>query len=513
MVAFLNCEMRRKDTSLRDKNIAHEKEKMMRTYHLHLGFFTGLFLAIPNIVYAQSGTPMNAKTHTNIITPAPAAINGSTMSLEQVLRHVYENNPTIQASRYGLKATHELYPQAKAGWHPTINAEAGVNIADIETRPTSRGDGVTTKNISLNAEQPIFRGGRTHHDMERANYRIKAGYKRMLQTEQDVFLRAISLYMDVIRDRMKVGFQKNSYEVLREEKNSLNARFQAGDVTTTDVKRAEARAADSLAQSIRAEGDLKGSEAAFEEVVGFAPPVQMEMPQPDFRFPVNAPALMLTARENNPELFAAKFDYMAAQNDIGIAESDLYPQVSAFASYIKEYDPQPGVLNESSAGTIGLRMRVNLYEGGKNMSRIREAKNRANQRRILIQETERAIQSDLVESWNQLNAYKTEVESRKLAVASADLSRLGVKEEARLGERTNVETLDAERDMLSTQIALVEAQRDMMVTEYRLAAALGLLLPEHMGMADIAYDPGPHYRAVAGRIFSADEGDPAKIND
>lgn len=477
---------------------------MSLKYRLYLGVYAGLFMLMPAAASAQSTTQEAAPVN---------AINARVMSLEQVLRHVYESNPTIEASRYGLKATHELYPQAMGGYHPTLNAEAGANIAEIDSRPKTQGTGATTKMVALNAEQPIFSGGRTHYDVERANYRIKAGYKRMLQTEQDVFLRAVSLYMDVIRDRMKVGFQKNSHEVLREEQSSLRARFEAGDVTTTDVKRAESRVADSLAQSIRADGDLKASEAAFEEVVGFPAPLQLKMPTPDFKFPVNVPALVLTAHENNPALFAAKFDHMAAQSDIGIAESDLYPQLSAFASYVKEYDPQPGVLDESEAGTLGLRMRVNFYEGGKNMSRIREAKNRANQRRILIMETEREIKSQLVEGWNQLQAYKSEVDSRKIAVASADLSRQGVKEEARLGERTNVETLDAERDLLSSQLALVNAQRDMMVTEYRLAASLGLLLPEHMGMADIAYDPGPHYRAVAGRIFSADENDPAKIND
>lgn len=433
-----------------------------------------------------------------------------TMTLEQVLRHVYEDSPSLMASRYGLKATHELYPQARAGWHPSVNAEVGANIADIESRPASIGNGATTKMVSISAEQPLFRGGRTHYETEGAKSRIKAGYKRMLQTEQDVFLRAISLYMDVIRDRMSVGFQKSAYEALREEENSLKARFEAGDVTTTDVKRAEARVAESLAGSIRAEGDLKASEAAFAEVVGFEPPLFLKMPEPRFSIPTTIPALIQKAQDNNPEIFAAKFDHMAAQSDIGVASSDLYPQVAAYASHVREYDPQPGVADETETSMVGLRMRVNLYEGGANTSRIREAKNRANQRYILIQSTERSIKSRLIESWGKVNSYRSEVDSRKLAVAAADLSRQGVTEEVRLGERTNVETLDALRDMLEAQISLVNAQRDLIVTEYQLAAALGLLLPEHMGMADIAYDPGPHYRAISDRIFSVEEGDPGR---
>lgn len=436
-----------------------------------------------------------------------------TITLEQVLRHVYETNPSLAASRYGLKATHELYPQAKAGWQPTIDAEIGTSVAHIESRPVSAGSGATTKSMSISAEQPLFRGGRTHYEMESAKSRIKSEYKRMLQTEQEIFLRAVSLYMDVIRDRMSVGFQRSSYSALQEEANSLRARFDAGDVTMTDVKRAEARVAEALAGSIRSEGDLKASEAAFEDVVGFAPPAYLKPPEPHFAIPSTAAALIQKAEDNNPEIFAAKFAHMAAETDIGVAESDMYPQLAAYASYIKEYDPQPGTADESETGTIGLRMRMNLYEGGKNTSRIREAKNRANQRYILIQATQRAIKSRLVENWGKLQIYRSEVDSRKLAVAAANLSREGVAEEARLGERTNAETLDSLHDMLDTQIALANAQRDVTVTEYQLAAALGLLLPEYMGMADIAYDPGPHYRAISDRIFSADESDPVKFRE
>ena len=316
--------------------------------------------------------------------------------------------------------------------------------------------------------------------------------------------------MNVIRDRMLTGFQQASYNALAEEERSLRARFEAGDVTMTDVKRAEARVSAALAQKAGAEGDLRTSEAVFEQIIGFAPPAILTLPAPDFKFPLSDAALLETARANNPGLFAAKFDHMAAQSDIGVARSDRYPQVSAFASYLREYDPQPGTLDETDTGTIGLRMSVNLYEGGATMSRIREAKNRASQRMALVIEAERQVKGDLIDSWGRLQALRSEITSRQTAVAAADLSRQGVREEARLGERTTVETLDAERDLVEAQTALARAQRDMVVAEYQLAAALGLLLPEHMGMADIAYDPGPHYRAVSGRIFSEDEGDPAK---
>jgi len=441
--------------------------------------------------------------------PAPQAYSQdspqATMTLEKVLRQVYRDNPTLEASRYGLKATHELYPQALSGWHPVIGAEASVTSSHIDTDPDTSVDGATTKSGSINIEQPLYKGGRTTAETESAKSRIKAGYNRMLQTEQDVFLRTVQVYMDVIRDRTLLSYQNSNRQALAQEQDSLQARLDAGDVTSTDVKRAQARLAEADALVVRAQGDLHASEAAFQQVTGLLPPAILIMPAPNFPIPPTQGDMLALAEKNNPQLYAAKFDHLAAQSDIGAAESDKYPQVSAFAYHITDFDPQPGDLDRSSTDAIGVRARINLYEGGKTMSQIREAKDRANQRYIQIVETERAVRDSLIENWNQLQAYKAEISSRELAVTAADASRQGVREEAKQGERTTVETLDAERDMLESQVALANATHDMMITQYRLAEALGLLLPEHMGMADIAWDPGPHFRAVSHRIFSEKE--------
>lgn len=436
---------------------------------------------------------------------SPCAYAQDAVTLDQVLRHVYTENPTLQASRFGQKVTHELYPQAKAGWHPTINAEAGMSSSFIDTDPTTTADGTTTKSVSIIAEQPLYRGGRTQAEILSANSRINAGYYRMLQTEQQVFLRTTEVYMDVIRNRMLLHLQDTNRETLAKQKDSLQARFDAGDVTSTDLKRAEARLAQAEALRVEAVGALQESEALFEQIIGYAPPPIITMPEPSFAIPSTLVGMLDVAQANNPQWFFTRYDHMAAESDIDIARSDQLPTVSAFASHITEYDPQPGVFDETSTSTIGLRARINLYEGGRTVSRIREAKNRENQRYIQIREAERQMKSALVESWSRLQSTRAAINAREMEVASAQLSAEGLREEARLGERTTIETLDAERDLLESQVALANAKRDNVVSAYELAAALGLLLPEKMGMADIAYDPGPHYRAVSDRIFSSEE--------
>lgn len=403
------------------------------------------------------------------------------LTLDDTLRHVYRENPTLEASRYNLEATKEQYPQAMAGWHPKINAETNLITTRINSGNFSQGTGATTKGASINLEQPIFRGFRTTSEVESAERRIDAGKARLEGTAQDTFLRTVEAYMDVIRDRMLLDLQQKNVVLLTKEKESVAARFEAGDITQTDVKQTDARHSKALADSAVAESTLRGSEAAFEEVTGIFPPDLMEMPVIPFTFPQMADELVMMGGRQNPGMVRARNEFLASESDIGVAKSDFYPQVAAFASYIKEYDPQPGIVAESETGTIGVRARVNLYEGFANVSRAREAKFRANQRKIEIRVAENALKSDLTTQWRRLQAYDAEIASRELEITAAKFSADGVREEARLGERTVLNLLEAEQDVLDAQSALVIARRDRVVTAYRLAAALGLLVPETMG--------------------------------
>lgn len=403
------------------------------------------------------------------------------LTLDETLRHVYRENPTLEASRYGLEATREQYPQAMAGWHPNVNAETSVTSTHIESGNFSAGDGATTKSASISLEQPIFRGFRTTSEVDGAERRIDAGEARLQGTAQDTFLRTVEAYMDVIRDRMLLDLQIKNAALLSREKESVAARFEAGDITQTDVKQTDARHSKAQADSAVAESSLRQSEAVFEEITGLFPPDLMEMPVIPFTFPQLADELVAMGGRQNPNMIRARNEYLASESDITVAESNFYPQVAAFASYLKDYDPQPGIVDESEVGTIGVRARVNLYEGFGNVSRAREAKFRANQRKIEIRVAETALKSDLTTQWRRLQAFDAEIAARELEITATKFSAEGVREEARLGERTVLDLLEAEQDVLDSQSALVVARRDRIVTAYRLAAALGLLVPETLG--------------------------------
>jgi outer membrane protein len=193
----------------------------------------------------------------------------------------------------------------------------------------------------------------------------------------------------------------------------------------------------------------------------------------------------------------------AAQNDINARFSELLPQVSAFASYNKQFDPQPGVIDESETKTIGVRAKIPLYEAGFVRSRVREAKSISRASAIRKStNSRRLIRRDITDNWKTLESARAEIAARNVEADAARAALEGVREEAKMGERTVLDLLDADQDVLSAEAALAHAHHDEVIASYALAAAIGWLLPEKMGMADIAYQPGPHYRAMSRKIFS-----------
>jgi TolC family type I secretion outer membrane protein len=435
-----------------------------------------------------------------IQTDAPA----ERMTMQEALRHVYKNNPELQAARAELRATHEMYPQALAGWRPVLAAETSLYSTNIDNSNFGGADGTTTKDVRLSIDQPLYRGGSTQADSARAKSLIKAGYGDMLQTEEDVFLRAATAYMNVIRDRELLELSRNNELLLGKELDAAKERFKGGDLTKTDINQAETRLAKARAGAVSAMGALENSGAAFQQVMGFSPPAELYFPDVQFVFPPDAESMIHEAENANPVLGSSKNMHEAAEHLVRSTTGELLPQFSAFASYNKQIDPQPGIMDDSEEKMIGIRARLSLYQAGLIHSRVREAKNTAMQRLQEIEKTRRSVRQDIISRWRSLESARGEILMYESQAEAAKMALEGVREEARMGERTVLDILDADQELLEAQASLARARRDEIVYSFALAASLGYLLPEKIGMADLAYDPGPHYRNIGEKIVNMD---------
>ena len=104
-------------------------------------------------------------------------------------------------------------------------------------------------------------------------------------------------------------------------------------------------------------------------------------------------------------------------------------------------------------------------------------------------------------AWAQLQAAKAAVESDRTAVDANRIALAGVREEERVGQRTLLDVLNAEQELLNSEVNLVTDQRNVVVASYALLSTIGRLNAQELAVASLVYDPDAYYHDVRRKWF------------
>jgi len=307
--------------------------------------------------------------------------------------------------------------------------------------------------------------------------------------------------MDVIRDRAIVELNQNNVRVLETNLQATQDRFQIGDLTRTDVAQSEARLQLGRSQLATSQGRLVGSEATYRQVIGHAPGV-LAPPPPLPPLPTTADEAVRIALSNNPDLVAISREAIASGYDVNVARAGRLPTLSAVGSgtYVNELGGSIG--NQASTGgqtTIGLAARVPVFQGGLPAAQIRRAQARQGAVLEQVVGTERAVVQAARAAFAAYDAAQKAIQANTVAVQANELALEGNRAEQSVGTRTIIEVLNAEQELLNSQVTLVTAKRDAYVAGFQLLNAMGQAQAQYLGLeGGPLYDPLGNYRHVAG---------------
>ena len=430
---------------------------------------------------------------------ALASGTASADTLREALVSTYRANPTLTAQRENLKATDAGVAIAKSAGRPTVNGTLGVT-RDL-TR-SGRFDVGTGRGPYLNAgvdlAYPLFQGGTVKNDIKAAKTRVEAGRATLRAVEGDVFTEAVAAYMDVIRDRATVELNRNNVKVLDTNLTATRDRFEIGDVTRTDVAQSEARLSLARARLSLAEGRLISSEQNYRRVIGKAPDA-LQPPPPLPPLPTTADEAVRIALGDNPDLLAVTRQAEAAGFDVKSAKGTRLPTLSAVAAgdYFDATGDDLG-LQSGTATSIGVQGRVPFYQGGLPSARIRQAQAIEGQTLEQRVGTERAVVASARSAFADYQATLDAIKSNEVAVKANELALEGVRAENSVGTRTILDVLDAEQELLNSQVLLVTARRDFYVAGFQLLNVMGQAEAADLGLdGGPLYDPLGNYRRVA----------------
>lgn len=432
-------------------------------------------------------------------TLAPAA-----QTLEQALVNAYFANPTINAQRAATRVADELVPQALAGYRPQIFGNAQ---ADAEhTRTQVPGVTTNTKNYprgyGVTAQQNLFNGFQTGNLVRSAESQVLAARETLRNTEQNVLLDAVTAYMNVLRDAAIVQLQQQNVQALNEQLRATNDRFQVGELTRTDVAQAQARLRAAESALSAAQANLNASRANYRRAIGSeAGNLRAARPYEKLQL-ASLDAAIAEAFGKHPAIMATRHGVDTAQLQVKVAEGSLLPTLNLEASAQRFSDPTTGVQNTFDM-TAGLRLTVPLYQGGAEYSRIRQAKELTGQRQLESDAIRDQVRAAVIQSWGLVSASRFQVEAAQAQVAAAEIALNGVREEYRVGQRTTLDVLNAQAELVNARVALVTAQRDRVVASYSLLSSVGRLSIVQLGLAkaEQTYRPEKHYEQVRDNWF------------
>ncbi len=357
-----------------------------------------------------------------------------------------------------------------------------------------------TLSVGLDLSMPLFTGGRVKNSIEAAKTRVEAGRATLRGVEGDVFTNAVSAYMDVIRDRAIVELNQNNVKVLQTNLQATSDQFQIGELTKTDVAQSQARLELGRANLASAQGQEQKSEQEYRRVIGHEPG-DLAPPPPLPPLPATGEEAVRIALANNPDIEAINRQAEAAAYDVNVARAQRLPNLSAGVSetYVNALGGSiGGVPRTGTQTTAGLNATIPIYQGGEPAARIRQAQALQGQTLEQAIGTERSVVAQARSAFATYKAAEEAISSQETAVKANELALEGARAERTVGTRTVLDVLNAEQELLNSQVALVTARRDAYVAGFQLLNAMGQAEAQDLGLdGGPLYDPLGNYRRVA----------------
>src|ERR1700724_514481 len=434
--------------------------------------------------------------------PPPALAD----TIEAALVRAYQNNPQLNAQRAAVRSTDENVPQALSGYRPKVAVTASAGFQYTDTNSTSGGNpgqivrteihgANSPRSVGATVTQTLFNGQQTANRTRAAESQVSGAREGLRVLEQTVLLSAATIYMDYLRDSAIVEVQRRNTRVLEQTLKQTRDRFNVGEVTRTDVAQSEAQLAAGKTQQLTAESNLTTTRSNFRRIIGNEP-AQLAPGSPVDRFlPPTLPGAIELSLIENPNVTAAMYGIDVNFLQVKVNEGALLPTVTLQTSVQQSYEQTLTIFRTFGASAIA-QITAPIYQGGAEYSLIRQSKENLAQQRLVLEQTRDQTRANTVTAWGQLVAGKAQVASAQAQVTASEIALNGVREEAKAGQRTTLDVLNAQQALVNARVALVTAQHDRVVASYSVLSAVGRVSPQVLNLQTTTYDPSVHYQQV-----------------
>jgi outer membrane protein len=431
---------------------------------------------------------------------------GRAETISGALVKAYLTSPDINTQRAAVRVADENVPKANAGYLPTVQATANIGIEraqtslfGAQTTQSSTTTFVKPRGYGATVNETVFNGNRTLNSIRQAESQVFGAREQLRNTEQNTLLSGLTAYMDVLEDTAILGLDNNNVDVLKEQLRETRDRFTVGEVTRTDVAQAEASLALGQGTALSAVATLQAAVARYRQFIGDQP-TSLAPVKPLMRpIPKTLPEAISISQIEHPAISGSLHGVDAAELQVKIAEGALYPTIGLSAALSNQVDVNgiPGF--RVLSGTIQGQLTIPIYQGGAEYAATRQAKESLSQQEIQTDSLRNQVRQAVIAAWGLNTAAVGVVRAAHAGVSANEVALTGVREEAKVGQRTTLDVLNAQQALLQARTTLVQAEHDQVVDSYSLLSAMGRLNIPTLGLAVAEYDPRVHFDQVKNK--------------
>jgi adhesin transport system outer membrane protein len=423
----------------------------------------------------------------NLITPFLLSFSAlsSGQTLVEAIEQTLLTNPNIQASAYNVDAAGALRRQAVAGYLPSIDLVLARGLEKSDNT-TTRATGDVSRNFnrferSITLNQMLYDGFSTAAFVNQQNAILAATTQRLATTRENTALRSAQAYLEVLRRDQVVALSQVNLVQHEETLQKIEERFESGVGTKVDVVQTKGRRAQSKSSVLVSEKDAQNGRVEFYRVIGESPRA-LSLPVRPKGLPETLEQAVQTAFRNSPQVKAAQFDLEASQSARKQILGGYHPRVDLAlgATRNDDMDGSPGANDDETAV---IKMSYNLYRGGADRAKMKEAIARINAAEQALISLRRSITQDVSILWNDLEDLSVRIEYLQLHVTSTEEVLEVYLEQLSIGKRSLLDVLDIQNELFRARSGLVSAEFQLRLAEYRLLATGGQFLTS-MGFAN-----------------------------
>ena len=433
--------------------------------------------------FAQAQPPSAA------VLPAP---------LQDVAREALQSNPDVTARLNAYRAAEHDSDAARAAYRPRLDlsANAGRERDRFDNR-TPATDTLDRTGVSLGLTQVLWDGLAGRSDQRRADHSRMVRYFELVSASEQVALEALRAYYDVARFRELVRLAEDNYVQHKASFDQIQQRFKAGIGRGVDLEQAGARLALADANLNTEIANLHDVTARYQRIVGSLPQrsaVAIELD--NLPVPASSQAVLQAALSRSAAVSAAIENLRAARSQASIREAAYQPRVEARVRTGggHNYDGLAGQKRDTVGEVV---LNWNLYNGGADQARVRQAASLMNQAADERDATCRDVIQNASIAYNDTRKLVDQLQYLEANQIAIEKARNAYRRQFDIGQRSLLDLLNAENELYTAQRAYANARHDLDIARLRTRAAMGDLLPS-LGLSRPLEDAAPQSGWDAG---------------